>query len=67
MYSGQNFVFTGKTKPELFNLRRDPNERENVIDEHQDLADQLELKLRRFISGLPPTLPAPPPRGGPAI
>ena len=67
MYSGQNFVFTGKTRPELFNLRKDPHELENVIDEHQDLADQLELKLRRFVSGLPPTLPSPPPRGGPAI
>ena len=57
---GPNFAYTGKDKPELFNLREDPDELNNLIDEEPELADKLELRLRRFIHSLPPPQPPKP-------
>ncbi len=50
---GPNFVYTGKDKNELFNLREDPEELDNLYDEEHELVDSLELELRRFVHSLP--------------
>ena len=41
----------GKTN-ELYNLKADPREKENLINENPRKADELELDLRRFVAGL---------------
>jgi len=41
-------------KPELYNLVEDPGEQVNLVEEHPDVARDLELELRRFVSSLPP-------------
>ena len=41
----------GKTN-ELYNLKSDPREKENLINENPRKADELELDLRRFVAGL---------------
>ena len=35
-------------KPELYNRKEDPSEKKNIVKEHRDVADTLELTLRRF-------------------
>ncbi len=37
---------------ELFDRQADPAEQVNVIEQHPEVADELELKLRRFMAGL---------------
>ena len=54
MYTSPNFVYTGKDKNELFNLKEDPDELNNLYDEEPELVNRLELQLRRFIDNLPP-------------
>ena len=39
-------------KPELYDRRDDPYEQRNVIAEHTEVAEKLELELRRFVAGL---------------
>jgi len=41
-----------RRKPELYNLKQDPQEQENLIDEYPDVANTLELELRRFVDNL---------------
>jgi len=43
----QGFWNTPST--ELFNLKNDPEEKHNLADEEKDLADQLELKMNRWL------------------
>lgn len=38
--------------PELFNLRRDLGEHENLADDDTDLAKELELNLRTFVDDI---------------
>ncbi|MGQ9629430.1 MAG: sulfatase family protein [bacterium] len=38
--------------PALFDLRRDPEERNNVAREYPEIANALELELRKFVEGL---------------
>jgi len=42
----------GKTENELYSRRKDPGEQKNVLDQHRDVADELELELRRFVAAL---------------
>jgi len=42
----------GKTRNELYNRRKDPGGQKNVLDQHRDVADELELELRRFVAAL---------------
>ena len=43
----------GKGKPnELYNLKQDPQEQNNCINDHQQKAMELELDLRRFVATL---------------
>lgn len=44
------FITGQKGKDELFNLREDPSEQENVIDEHPKLANELREIVNRYIS-----------------
>lgn len=37
---------------ELYHLSSDPMEQRNVLDDHRDVADAMELQLRRFIADL---------------
>jgi len=49
-----NFILDlrkGKSN-ELYNLKDDPGEQKNLISENPDKAMELELELRRFVSGL---------------
>jgi arylsulfatase A-like enzyme len=39
----------GSRPPELYDRTRDPAEQRNVIDQHPDVAAELELHLRRFV------------------
>jgi len=43
-----------RRKSELYNLIEDPKEQGNLIDSEPEVANDLELKLRRFISSLTP-------------
>jgi len=45
-------ILKTRHKPELYNLKRDPREQENLIDEYPDMANTLELELRRFADNL---------------
>ncbi len=38
----------GHRPPELYNRKADPTEQRNVVENHRDVADELELTLRRF-------------------
>jgi len=42
----------GKSGVELFDLKADPNELENVVEKHPEVARGLEAELRRFVEGL---------------
>ncbi len=39
-------------KPELYDLRKDPHELNNIIDKTPEIADEMELTLRRFVAML---------------
>ncbi len=41
----------GKTS-ELYNLKDDPQEKNNLVDDNMQKAMELELDLRRFVAGL---------------
>ena len=41
----------GKTS-ELYNLKEDPQEKNNLVDDNTQKAMELELDLRRFVAGL---------------
>jgi len=45
-------TFKTPRKPELYNRKIDPMEQNDVIDEYPDVADELELELRRFVATL---------------
>jgi len=38
--------------PELYNLKNDPGERKNVIEDYPEIAEKLELELRKFVDFL---------------
>jgi hypothetical protein len=39
-------------KPELYNRKADLYELNNLVNEHPDIAQELELELRRFVERL---------------
>jgi arylsulfatase A-like enzyme len=39
-------------KPELYDIRKDPYELNSIVDKEPEIAEELELKLRRFVSVL---------------
>lgn len=41
-----------KTKPELYNRREDLYEQHNLVGQEPELAEALELEMRRFVAGL---------------
>jgi hypothetical protein len=41
-------IGSDRRPPELYNRKRDLAEQDNVLDAHRDVADELELRLRRF-------------------
>ncbi|MFC1735745.1 sulfatase [Candidatus Hydrogenedentota bacterium] len=41
-----------RTTPELFNRKTDPQEQVNVIDEHEDIGNAMEVELRTFMESL---------------
>jgi arylsulfatase A-like enzyme len=45
-------TFKTPRKPELYDRENDPLEQHNLVDEYPDVADELELTLRRFVSTL---------------
>jgi N-acetylgalactosamine-6-sulfatase len=47
-------VDVSKGRSELYNLRKDPGEKDNVIEREADLAARLEKKARTWYDGLPP-------------
>jgi len=38
--------------PQLYNLKEDPGEKKNVIENYPEISEKLELELRRFVSSL---------------
>ncbi|RLG97045.1 hypothetical protein DRO29_03710, partial [Candidatus Bathyarchaeota archaeon] len=38
-----------KIEPELYNLKRDPNQTRNLYEEHKDVAEDLHLKMLEFL------------------
>ena len=42
------FKYIGTTRPELYDLERDPGERENLYDERRPLADRMAAELNRL-------------------
>ena len=40
------------TEPELYDRQNDLNEQVNIIDQHRDIADELDAKLAAYIDGL---------------
>jgi len=42
----------GNRENELYNLKEDPKEQKNIIAEHKDLANEMELNIRRFVEHL---------------
>jgi arylsulfatase A-like enzyme len=42
----------GSKPPELYNMKKDPEEHENLLDERKDIAKELELNLRTFVDDL---------------
>ena len=45
-------TFKTPRKPELYDRENDPLEQHNLVDEYPDVADELELALRRFVATL---------------
>ncbi len=51
------FWFESKKHPDiwpaqLYDLEEDPEEQNNIIKEHPEVAEELELELRRFVDSL---------------
>ena len=42
----------GDRQNELYNLKNDPAEQNNVIAEHTELANEMELNIRKFVEHL---------------
>jgi arylsulfatase A-like enzyme/Tfp pilus assembly protein PilF len=47
------FKYIATTRPELYDLERDPEERKNVIDERRPLADRMAQELQRVATEAP--------------
>ena len=47
-----NILNKSKDAPELYNIKDDPTEQNNIIDQHKDVAADLDEKLETFVKKL---------------